>query len=59
MSDEEDTVLDEAGDRDPELAVDDELGDGLRLLELPLVDSAKPKVKNDKNSKAIQIIKKL
>ena len=54
MSDEDNAILDEAGESEPELVVDDVLGDGLRLLELPLIGSAKPKVKNNKNNKAKQ-----
>ena len=54
VSDEHDTVLDEARDSHPELAVDDVVCGTLRLLELPLVDSTKDKVKDKKANKAIK-----
>ena len=58
MSDEHDTVLDEPRDRSPELSVDDEIRESLSLLELPLIDSTKTKVQNNKNSKTIKRFKR-
>lgn len=55
MGDEHGTILDKARDGSPELSVDDELGESLSLLELPLINSTKPEVKNNKNSEAINL----
>ena len=57
MGDEHDAVLDEARESEPELVVDDVLGGALGILELPLVDSTKSKVKDKKANKAIKINK--
>ena len=44
VDDEEDTVLDEAGERSPELVLGDNLGNSLSTLNLPVVETEASKV---------------
>lgn len=53
MGDEQDAVLDEGREGEPELAVDDVLGGALGILELPLIDSTEGKVQDKKANEAI------
>ena len=54
MGDEHDAVLDKARESEPELAVDDELGESLSILELPLIENTTNKVNNNQTNKAIK-----